>query len=89
MKVGELVALYPRLYHMAEDSSWPSIHKYGLLSTSALLTLYGYTGTKREHIESQWRPEKVTISGKGLRDAVIRDQNQCLHTNYRDAYLME
>lgn len=74
MKLGELITDYPRLYHMAEDGIWPSIQKYGLLSTSALLTLYGYTGTRREQIESEWRPEKVSIPCKGLEDAVIRDQ---------------
>jgi len=74
MEVRTLVAKYPRLYHMAEDGSWPNILKYGLLSTSALLTLYGYKGTERKLLESAWRPQKVTISCEGLEDAVIRDQ---------------
>ena len=42
MTVDELLATYPRLWHMAMDGSWPSIEKRGLLSTSALLELYGY-----------------------------------------------
>lgn len=74
MEARTLIAQYPRLYHMAEDGSWPNILKYGLLSTSVLLTLYGYTGTERQLLESEWRPEKVTISCEGLEDAVIRDQ---------------
>ena len=59
---------------MAEDGSWPSIQKHGLLSTSALLTLYGISGIERERIESDWRPKKLPISCEGLEDAVIRDQ---------------
>lgn len=74
MRVAELIRKYPRLYHMAEDGSWPTIQKFTLLSTSALLTLYKYTGRRREQIESEWRPSKVTISCEGLDDAVVRDQ---------------
>lgn len=74
MRIEDLAKSSPKLYHMAEDGSWPSIHKHGLLSTSALLTLYHYSGTKREKIESEWRPKKTTISCDGLKDAVIRDQ---------------
>lgn len=71
---SEIIRKCPELYHMAEEGSWPSIQKYGLLSTSALLTLYGYGGIERERIESEWRPKKTPISREGLEDAVIRDQ---------------
>lgn len=37
MDVKTLVARYPRLYHMAERDTWPSIRDRGLLSTSAVL----------------------------------------------------
>ena len=59
---------------MAEDGSWLNIQKYGLLSTSALLTLYGYRGTEREKVESEWRSQKMKISSDGFEDAIIRDQ---------------
>lgn len=39
----ELANLYPRLYHMAEPGSWESIRRYGLLSTSSLLSLFEIT----------------------------------------------
>lgn len=74
MRVSEFVRDHPVLYHMAEDGSWPSIRNRGLLSTSALLTLYGYTGPSRDAIESQWRRNSVTIRASGLPDAVVRDQ---------------
>ena len=59
---------------MAEDGSWPSIRQRGLLSTSELLTIYGYTGPAREAIESEWRQRSVVIRRAGLLDAVVRDQ---------------
>jgi hypothetical protein len=59
---------------MAEDGSWDSIAKRGLLSTSALLDLYEIDGAKRRKIETEHRPDSITISHTGLPDAVIRDQ---------------
>jgi len=50
MLINDLIAKYPKLYHMAEDGSWPNIQKLGLLSTSALLTKFGYIGANREEI---------------------------------------
>ena len=59
---------------MAEPESWESIRSYGLLSTSALLDQYGFGGERREAIEGLHRPELITITADGKRDAVIRDQ---------------
>lgn len=74
MKEVDLIRHYPRLWHMAEDGSWDSIRKHGLLSTSALLDLYGYDGKARYALESARRPESVLISADGLPHAVVRDQ---------------
>lgn len=74
MTEAEFIARFPRLWHMAEDGSWPSICANGLLSTAALLDRYGVTGEQRTQILSRHRPESVTISRDGLPDAVIRDQ---------------
>jgi hypothetical protein len=30
MGIDELIECYPRLYHMAEDGSWPGITRHGL-----------------------------------------------------------
>jgi hypothetical protein len=73
VRVERLVAKFPRLYHMAQDGSWPSISAHGLLSTSALLDLYGVHGEERA-TESAWRPGSVTLSHPSLGPAVIRDQ---------------
>jgi hypothetical protein len=74
VKEADLVRIYPRLFHMAEDGSLPSIQAKGLLSTSAILDLYKINGAVRAAIESACRPESVTIKKASLPDAVIRDQ---------------
>lgn len=74
MNEADLVKYFPRLWHMAEDGSFDSIRKRGLLSTSALLDLYGIGGDQRFALESQRRPQSVTISKDGFPDAIVRDQ---------------
>jgi len=74
MLINDLIAKYPKLYHMAENGSWPNIQKLGLLSTSALLTKFGYIGANREEIECKWRPQKITIYHSKYGEVVIRDQ---------------
>lgn len=72
--VDELVERYPRLYHMAELGSWPSIREHGLLSTSALLDLYEVAGRLRSSIEDAHRPESIRITHDRMGIAVVRDQ---------------
>jgi uncharacterized protein DUF7002 len=74
IRLEQLSINYPRLYHVADAGSWPSISKYGLLSTSGLLDLYGINGRERELIESCHRPESVVIRNPQHGTAVIRDQ---------------
>lgn len=59
---------------MAESGSWPSIRNHGLLSTSALLDLFEIEGKERHAIETQCRPESITIHHQVYGSAVIRDQ---------------
>ena len=72
-ELEELLTDHPTLYHMAEEGSWPSIREKGLLSTSALLDLYGLTGAEREGIEAERRPGSVVLDDARLGRAVIRD----------------
>jgi len=74
MTTDELIRNYPRLYHMAEVDTWDSIRKNGLLSTTALLDLFQITDVQRERIESERRPESVSITHPKYGTAVIRDQ---------------
>jgi hypothetical protein len=69
-----IVELHPVLYHMAEFGTWESIRTHGLLSTSALLDLFGYSGTKRENIEEVRRETSIPISDRRHGKALIRDQ---------------
>lgn len=74
MRSEELVGRYPSIFHMAEEANWPSIQQRGLLSTTALLDLYGYHGPARDAIEGHHRPDFITITAEGLPPSVIRDQ---------------
>ncbi len=73
-ELDELLRDCPTLYHMAEAGTWPSIRRHGLLSTSALLDLYGVDGSARHRLEAQRRPQGVALRRDGLEGAVIRDQ---------------
>lgn len=73
-ELEELLSDCPTLYHMAEDGSWPSIRRRGLLSTTALLDLYGVTGAARVNVEERRRPASVPLERAGLHPAVVRDQ---------------
>jgi hypothetical protein len=70
----DFVQHYPCLYHMAEADMWPLIRVNGLLSTTALLDLFAVNGDRRHALESQHRPESVTIKHPKYGSAVIRDQ---------------
>lgn len=73
-ELAELFDNCPTLYHMAEADSWQSIHDHGLLSTKGLLDRYEVTGAARQAVESERRPESVTLTRAGMPAAVIRDQ---------------
>ncbi|MEQ4311749.1 hypothetical protein ABNM01_02455 [Pseudomonas syringae] len=73
MQLDTFIAHYPRLYHMAEEGTWPSIKKHGLLSTLATLDRYGILGADRLALEEQHRPSKVRVGGRDD-SIVLRDQ---------------
>lgn len=59
---------------MAEENTWESIKKHGLLSTTALLDLYEINGSLRDQIENQHRSDSVKIENAIYGSATIRDQ---------------
>ncbi len=73
-ELAELLADCPSLFHVAERGAWPAIERHGLLSTSALLDLYGVDGPERTRIEAVRRPEGVALRHPDLPGAVVRDQ---------------
>lgn len=73
METELLARRYPVLYHMAEDGSWESICRIGLLSTTALLDRFEVQGERRRQIESSRRPEIVEIKHLEFGRALVRD----------------
>lgn len=71
----QLAALHPRLYHMADVDSWPSIKRHGLLSTTALLDLFEIEGQRRNQLERSLRKVGTTITHPRHGTAVLRDQS--------------
>ena len=59
----------PRLYHMAQAGSRPSIQRHGLLSTTAL----GVIGNRRAAIEAARRSEPVLLTDGAGGEAWIRN----------------
>ena len=74
MRLEVLLSRYPKLYHMAESGSWPSIVKLGLLSTAAALDFSGIVDEQRHQLERQHRPEKVALPKSRGERIVLRDQ---------------
>ena len=86
MELKELIARYPRLYHMAEKDSWSSIKAHGLLSTTAVLDRFQVNGAKRLALEEGHRGEKILVgpNGPGI---VLRDQKPMKPSRLKDALI--
>jgi len=74
METQELIEYYPRLYHMADNSSWPGLRGRGLLSTASLVDLFEIPEPKRTQLLTEHRPQSVPIEHPIYGQAVIRDQ---------------
>jgi hypothetical protein len=74
MTEADLIAIFPRLYHVTDGGAWPSIRTHGLLSTSSLLDLYGVVGSERSAFESERRGTTMILKREGEPDVVLRDQ---------------
>lgn len=74
---------WPNLYHMAEGGSWPSIERYGLRSTTALLDLFEVEAPDRDTIEAARRPESVKIHHAVHGTVWIRDNKPINETVLR------
>jgi hypothetical protein len=74
VRIEQLVARHPQVFHVASAQSWPSIERYGLLSTSALLDLHGVSEAEREVLLRRKREVSTTLKTPSIGVAVIRDQ---------------
>jgi hypothetical protein len=59
VSLHELAATYPYLYHVTSEGSWPSIQRYGLLSTQALLDLFAVDEALRERLTCPPNPSNI------------------------------
>ncbi len=66
LSVSVIQERWPRLYHLTEIGSWPSIERHGLLSTAGLLDVYGVLGPARERLVRQRRPEMKRLDRPGV-----------------------
>jgi len=85
MDVDDFVARYPLLWHMADPHNHTGIAARGLLSTSALLDLFEYSGAEREAIERRHRPANVVIRHPVHGTAVVRDQKPLTMRGLRES----
>lgn len=74
MTPDQLVAAYPRMYHMAEVGTWPSIRQHGLLSSNEVVRRSAAQGAAAVALRRGHRAGKVTVPVPGLGDLVLRDQ---------------
>src|SRR5262249_21148967 len=74
VNIDHLLALYPRLYHMAQEGSWPAISRHGLMTTSQLVDSSAVPAAARVAITGQRRTRSPAIECDGLGTVVIRDQ---------------
>ena len=86
MKLDDLIERYPRLYHMAEKDTWPSIKANGLLSTTAVLDRFGVKGAGRLELEEGHRSEKVLVGPNGT-GILLRDQKPMRPSRLKDALI--
>ncbi len=81
----DLCRHYPVLYHIAWGGSWPSIEEHGLLSTKALLKLYGKEEEEISELTQSRRAHWVAIDCPGRPPAVLRDQKPMTDEGLRRA----
>ena len=85
MRPEELWRHYPVLYHIAWAGSWPNIEEHGLLSTKALLQLYGKSDADILELTRARRAHWVPLDCPGRPRAVLRDQKPMTDEGLRRA----
>lgn len=79
MHSRDLIRLYPELFHVAADDSWPQIKRHGLLSPTALVTRWGVKqGGPQSAILGHRRSESRILEHPDYGTAVLRHQ-KALH----------
>jgi hypothetical protein len=88
MTPEDLATAFPKLYHMTASTNWPSIQRFGLFSTSALLDRFEVQADQRQQITDRIRHSSVTLNHDTFGEVEIRDQKPLtergLSTSLRD-----
>jgi hypothetical protein len=87
MLIEKLFETYPYIYHMAERETWGSIRERGLLSTSAVLNLFGLKGNARRKFESEHRLEMLSVLPGEPNQIRLRDQKPMAPGRLRQALI--
>jgi hypothetical protein len=74
VKSSDLIRLYPNLFHMAADGSWPSIERHGLLSTASILERWDVSPETSRRLLTERRDESEVLEHPEHGVAIVRDQ---------------
>ena len=76
MRDDELVARYPRTYHLAYGPEvWPNIQSFGLLCVAALLDRWEVAPARQQELLCAHRPKTVPLTHPVHGTAYLRDQH--------------
>lgn len=78
MTPEELSARHPRLYHATDPANLEGILRYGLLSTSRILSLHGWSEAEHDAFVRSRRSESQVLQHQDLGQAVITDNSPLL-----------
>jgi len=73
MTPGELAEKHPFLYHVTDPANLEGILRYGLLSTSHILSLHGWSEAEHDAFVRSRRSESKVLQLQGSGQAVITD----------------
>ena len=71
----DFIAKYPKLLHLADAQSWPSIEEHGLLSAAEIVRRWQVPAREAQELLAKKRPEPVYLDHHELGRAVLRDQH--------------
>ena len=74
MRTEDLIRLYPEVFHMAADGSWPSIERHGLLSSAELVDRWELEPIHRSRLLTERREDSHVLEHAIHGTAVVRDQ---------------
>jgi hypothetical protein len=74
MDVEELIDQYPRLFHLSEAGSWPTIAAHGLLPAAEIVSTSALSAAEQAEILSHPRASTLSIEHPLMGTVMIRDQ---------------